>query len=41
MTQIEMKFMATVPNELHGIRTELEQLNRTLAMIAKNLNERK
>lgn len=41
MTQIEMRFMNIVPNELRGIREQLELLNENLAIIAKNLKERK
>lgn len=41
MTQIEMRFMSIVPNELRGIREQLELLNENLAIIAKNLKERK
>lgn len=41
MTQAELKFMSVVPNELRDIRAQLEQLNMTMALIAKALNERK
>ena len=41
MTQAELKFLAVVPNELRDIREQLEGLNKTMATIAKILNERK
>lgn len=40
MTQAELKFLAIVPTELRDIRAELEELNKTMAIIAKVLNER-
>lgn len=40
MTQAELKFLAVVPNELRDIREQLEELNKTMAIIAKVLNER-
>lgn len=41
MTQVELKYMSVVPNELREIREQLEALNKSLATIAKILNERK
>ena len=41
MTQIELKYMSVVPNELRAIREQLEELNKTLAIIAKVIEERK
>lgn len=41
MTQVELKYMSVVPNELRAIREQLEELNTNLAMIAKIMNERK
>jgi hypothetical protein len=41
MTQAELKFMTLVPNELRDIREQLEQLNKTIALIANALNEHK
>lgn len=40
MTQAELKFLAIVPTELRDIKSELEKLNETMALIAKVLNER-
>lgn len=37
MTQIELKYMSIVPNELRGIREQFEELNKNLATIAKVL----
>lgn len=41
MTQVELKYMSVVPNELRAIREQLEELNANLAMMAKIMNERK
>lgn len=41
MTQIELKYMSVVPNELRSIREQLEELNKNMAIIAKVLEERK
>ena len=41
MTQVELRFMQVVPNELRSIREALEELSTNLAMIAKIMNERK
>lgn len=41
MTQAELKFLCVVPNELKEIREQLEELNKSLATIAKIMNERK
>lgn len=37
MTQIELRYMTVVPNELRSIREQLEELNKNLATIAKVL----
>lgn len=41
MTQVELKYMTVVPNELRAICEQLEAMNTNLAIIAKILNERK
>lgn len=41
MTQLEVKFMSVVPNELRIIGEQLTEINRNLALIAKIMNERK
>lgn len=41
MTQAELRYLGVMPNRLSEIERQLEELNKTMATIAKILNERK
>ena len=38
MTEVELKYLNVVPNELRRIADELEALNKNMAVIANALN---
>lgn len=40
MTQAELRYFGSMPNRLAEIEHQLEELNKTMAIIAKVLNER-
>jgi hypothetical protein len=38
MTQVELRFLSTMPNKLDEIAEQLKTLNETMKLIAESLN---